>query len=247
MKVPQSKKMKPPFYYVTMCDMFNLLLAFYICMVAMADSRAGGLMSAGSGPYIKSIISSGKPSIGSGGLDSGRKQFPSEGWWVPDQQGDPDQLERVPEKLDRELAVHFKPHEASFTYVRDELVVRLPARIQYDADNRAVLTPQVIEALKLIADTVRRKPGRRVRVSGDVPASGATTTDLMDSAKQGQLAANWLLRLGLSPPQISLWGWGSSRPLVPSLPQDQANRSLTIEIYDPELRAPKQPAEKSGT
>jgi len=47
----------------------------------------------------------------------------------PEKPGDPDQLERVTERLDKELPTRFKPGEASVAYAKDAVVLRLPARL----------------------------------------------------------------------------------------------------------------------
>jgi hypothetical protein len=232
MKTPQTKKLKPPLYYVTMCDMFNLLLAFYICMVSMADTRMGALVGAGHGPFVKDIISKSKPGLGTGAPADASKPHPRDGWWIPNQKGDPDQLERVTERLDKELPTRFKPGEASVAYAKDAVVLRLPARIEYDASGNPQLSAAVMGALRLVAEVVRRKPGRAVRVSGDVPASGSLPTELYESARQGQMAFYWLNRLGVEAGQISLWGWGATRIAIPGRPSDPGNRALTLEIYD---------------
>ena len=232
MKTPQTKKLKPPLYYVTMCDMFNLLLAFYICMVSMADTRMGALVGAGHGPFVKDIISKSKPGLGTGAVADASKPHPRDGWWIPDQKGDPDQLERVTERLDKELPTRFKPNEASVSYHQDAVVLRLPARIEYDASGNPQLSPEVLSTLRLVADVVRHKAGRAVRVSGDVPSSGSLPTELYESARQGQMAFYWLNRLGVEASQISLWGWGANRIVIPDRPSDAGNRALTLEIYD---------------
>src|SRR5262249_55880829 len=140
-----------------------------------------------------------------------------------------------------ELQVRFRRDEASISYAKDALVVRMPARIDYDEKGSPKLTPAVIDSLRLIADIVRRKSGRHVRVSGDVPKSPVYEHDLLDSAQQGQLAFYLLQRQGVPPSQVSLWGWGSTRPLIASNEQDPRNRSLTLEIYE----APVNPADTS--
>jgi outer membrane protein OmpA-like peptidoglycan-associated protein len=245
MKLPETKKLKPPLYYVTMCDMFNLLLAFYICMVAMADTRMGALVGIGHGPFVRDVISKSKPGLGTGAIRNPSKPYPRDGWWIPDQRGDPDQLERVTSRLDRELPVRFKPGEASVSYQQDQVVLRLPARIEYDASGNPQLTPAVMATLQMVADIVDHHPGRTVRISGDVPSSGSLAADLYDSARQGQLASYWLTRLGVEPACISLWGWGSGRPADPARPDDQSNRGLVLEIGDDE-HAPSRTGDRHG-
>jgi outer membrane protein OmpA-like peptidoglycan-associated protein len=244
-KPPETKKLKPPLYYVTMCDMFNLLLAFYICMVAMADTRMGALVGAGHGPFVRDVISKSKPGIGTGTPANPAKTYPRDGWWIPDQQGDPDQLERVTQRLDKELPTRFRPGEVSVSYHQDTAVLRLPARIEYDANGNPRLSAAVMATLRLVAEVVRRKPGRSLRVNGDVPASGSLGADLYESARQGQMAFYWLNRLGVEPNRISLWGWGAGRISLAANPADPANRGLTLEIYDQPTHKPADTGERN--
>jgi outer membrane protein OmpA-like peptidoglycan-associated protein len=232
MRTVTPPRIRPPYYYVTMCDMFNLLLAFYICMVSFADTRMGALIGAGHGPFVKDIISRGKPGLGTGDRPGPTKPHPRDGWWIPDQRGDPDQLRTVAERIERELPIRFKPGEATVSYQRQGLILVLPARLECDADGSPRLTAAVQSILRQVADLMRRAPECSLRISGDVPASGSVATDLYDSARQGQLAYVWLQRLGVEPGRLSLWGWGAGRPVLADRPTDPANRGLTLELID---------------
>lgn len=231
MKLPATKKLKPPLYWVTMCDMFNLLLAFYICMVSMSETREFGLVSVGRGIAI-STNAKGKPGIGTGQMKKKPGRFMPDSWWVDDQPGDPDQLEAVHEKLDEQIELHFKPEEAKISYQRNSLVVKLPARINFTQSGTPLLDPSTMAVLRSVALAMHQNERRMIRVSGDVPRSESLEQDLAQSAKQGMLISYWLQRLGVNPSKISLWGWGSSRPIVPSNPSSPANSSLIIELWD---------------
>ena len=73
-------------------------------------------------------------------------------------EGDPDELERVEQKLLQELQLHFKAHEADISYEDYRLVLRLPARVNYDR-GRPTLEPGVQATMALIADQLQRNSG----------------------------------------------------------------------------------------
>jgi flagellar motor protein MotB len=231
-KYPETKKLKPPLYWVTMCDMFNLLLAFYICMVSMSETRAFGLINVGKGIAINRTNAKGFPGVGTGQMKRVETKYVPDSWWVDDQQGDPDQLDVVAVKLDEALKEHFKEDDAKIAYQKNSLLVTLPARIKFYITGTPLLDPGTMGVLRIVSQTVHQGTNRMVRISGDVPASGSFDRDLASSARQGFLISYWLQRLGVEPRRISLWGFGSSRPIIASNPASPANSSLTIEIWE---------------
>ncbi len=232
MKAPPAKKLKPPLYWVTMCDMFNLLLAFYICMVSMSDTRAFGLVSTGKGIAINTTNAAGKPSTGTGEMTKKPGRFLPDSWWIDDQPGDPDQLEVVQEKLDEQIELHFKPDEAKISYQKNSLVIKLPTRISFTQSGTHLLDPGTMAVLRSVTLAMHQNDRRMIRISGDVPRTASFEQDLTQSAKQGMLISYWLQRLGVNPSKISLWGWGSNRPIVPSSPSSPANASPIVELWD---------------
>lgn len=224
------KKRGVPAYMVSFGDMVTLLLTFFILLVALADTQEAGLVGAGRGPIVRHVLAKGQPGIMSGRLIEHRQRFKRDAWWIPSQEGDPDELEEVRDKLDQELLVRFRPDEASINYERDRLVLRLPARVRFVA-GRPVLDEALAETMTLVAERLRRDPSRRVRISGDVPAT-ILEMEWTESARLGRLVYQRLASLGVHPHQMSLWGWGANRPRLPGSPGDERNRGLTIEIMD---------------
>ena len=47
---------------------------------------------------------------------------------------------------------------------------------------------------------------------------------LLESATQGRLIYQHLLRMGVRPHQMSIWGWGSTRPMLADSPSDSRNQ-----------------------
>ena len=150
--------------------MVTLLLTFFILLVALADTQEAGLVGAGRGPLIRHVNAKGEPGIMPGRLEQHRQQYKRDAWWIPSHQGDPDQLTKVKQKLEREIPVKFKPGEASVSYEQDKVVMRLPARMDF-IDGQPVLTSAVSTVLGTIIDSLREHPNWRVRINGDVPAN----------------------------------------------------------------------------
>lgn len=233
MALPEPQKKEVPAYMVSFGDMITLLLTFFILLVALADTQTAGLVGAGRGSLIEHLLAQGSPGIMSGRLQERRLSQKQDLWWVPSQEGDPDQLERVREKLEREIPIRFKPDEATLDYHEDRLVLRLPARIEYDDSGAPVLNQAVRDVLAVVAEAVLHRPERHVRINGDVPRSGVIDVELSDSAQQARMIFENLAVRGVPGRQMSLWGWGASRPLAVSDPGRSINRGVTLEILDP--------------
>lgn len=233
MEMPKEEKRGVPAYMVSFGDMVTLLLTFFILLVALADTQEAGLVAAGQGPIVKHILAAGEPGVLSGRLRPDRQLYKRDTWWVPNQEGDPDELEEVVDKLERQIPVRFRPGEASISYERDRLVLRIPARITFDAGRPEDLSDAAKEVLGIAATALKRDAGRRVRISGDVPAARSTALELSESARNGRLVYQYLQSWhGIRPHQMSLWGWGATRLALPSSPTDTRNRAVTIEIFD---------------
>ena len=167
MDVPEDEPREVPAYMVSFGDMITLLLTF-ILLVALADTQMAGLVGAGRGPLIKHVNAEGRPGVMSGRLSERRLNNKADSWWIPDQEGDPDELERVEQKLLQELQLHFSAQEADISYEDDRLILRLPARINYD-NGRASLDQGVEATMTVVADQLQQNSERRVRINGDVP------------------------------------------------------------------------------
>ncbi|TVR44036.1 MAG: hypothetical protein EA402_08040 [Planctomycetota bacterium] len=215
---------------VSFGDMITLLLTFFILLVALADTQVAGLVGAGQGPIIPHLLADGRPGILPGRLREHRMQEKRDMWWIPSQRGDPDQLERVRQKLDEELPVRFRPGEASLHYDQDQLVLRLPARIEYSADGRPMLTPALRSTLAMVAEELRREPNLHARINGDVPKMGPLELELRESMMHARMVFDALRGEGVAAPRLSLWGWGASRPISRSQAGDSINRGITIDL-----------------
>lgn len=219
-----------PAYMVSFGDMITLLLTFFILLVAMADTQTAGLVGAGRGPLIPHVNAKGEPGIMKGRLKEDRQSYKRDSWWIPDQEGDPDQLEVVREKLMRELVTRFSADEASINYEKDKLVLRLPAELNMDEHGNFQLSQSVRSMLRMLSELTRRDQRRHIRINGDVGQKSTLASELRTSVYMGQVAFGYLQWLGVHDSQMSLWGWGVSRSVF----QDQAalNHSLTIEVFD---------------
>ena len=231
MELPKEEKRGVPAYMVSFGDMITLLLTFFILLVAMADTQDAGLVGVGRGPLIPHLNAKGQPGIMHGRLHHDRLDYKRDLWWIPSQEGSPDQLEQVTERLREELQVRFKPNEAQLDYQRDSISLRLPIRIHHH-DGHAELHPDAKAMLAIVAGAMRGKPERRVRISGDVPAGSGLSMELLESATQGRLVFNELVWQGVHQQRISLWGWGATRPKLPSTPRDPQNLGVTIEVME---------------
>jgi chemotaxis protein MotB len=232
-EIPKEEKAGVPAYMVSFGDMVTLLLTFFILLVALADTQEAGLVAAGQGPIVKHILAAGKPGVLSGRLRPDRQLYKRDTWWVPNQEGDPDEIEEVVEKLEREIPVRFKAGEASISYERDRLVLRIPARITFSEGRPEDLSPEAKQVLSIVARVLQRDADRRVRISGDVPTSRSNALELSESARNGRLVFQYLQSWhGVRPHQMSLWGWGATRLRLPSSPNDPRNRGVTIEVFD---------------
>lgn len=221
-----------PAYMVSFGDMITLLLTFFILLVALADTQTAGLVGAGQGPLIRHLNAKGEPGIMQGRLKPDRLEHKRDSWWIPDQKGDPDQLEEVREKLKKELTTKFKPGEASIDYEENRLTVRIPARVRYDASGYALMDEEVMGILEEVAYQLRRKPGRSVRISGDVGQMDTLGEELTESARLGQVVKANLQLMGVAPWQMSLWGWGTSRSAFPDERDPSLARSVTLELLE---------------
>lgn len=230
MALPVEEKPGVPGWVVTMSDMMTLLLTFFVLLVAMADTRSGALAGVGQGAFVKRVLQGGKPGIMPGAESLNHKKFELDRWWIPTQKGDPDQLEKVYEKLLREIMPRFKPDELSVTYQHHGLGITLGSRIDFDESGRPRPGPEVRALLRQIADQLRRDPSLELRIEGHAPRGESWNTDLYASAHQGALVFAWLQRLGVEPQRMSLWGWGSSRLLVRSDPSSPANRAISLQL-----------------
>lgn len=235
MGMPEEPKREIPGWIVTMSDMMTLLLTFFVLLVAMADTRSGALAGVGQGAFVRRVLQDGKPSIMPGSDARSQARYEMDRWWVPSQQGDPDQLQYVYEKLLGEIQPRFQPHELNIAYERNGLSITLGSRIGFEND-RPKPSPQVHALLRQIADQMRRNDGLTLRIQGYAPRGEAWNTDLYDSAQQGSLAFAMLVRMGVDPQRMSLWGWGSARPLIRSDPNAPANRAIVLELI-PEVTA----------
>ena len=218
-----------PAYMVSFGDMITLLLTFFILLVSMADTQTAGLVGAGRGPLVQHLNAKGEPGILKGRLNEHREKHKRDSWWIPDQEGDLDQLEEVREKLMRELVTRFSKNDASITYEKDRLVMRLPAQLQQDEQGHLQLSADVRNMLRMVAEEARRDSQRRIRINGDVGQMRYLANELRTSAHIGQVAFGYLQWLGVSDRQMSMWGWGTSRTIFHD--QSDLNRSLTVEIF----------------
>lgn len=251
MAMPEEEKRGVPAYMVSFGDMITLLLTFFILLVALADTQSAGLVGAGKGTFIEHMLSKGSPGIMSGRLREDRVSHKKDLWWVPSQEGDPDELELVKEKLDRELQQRFRPDEASITYHEDRLALRLPARILYEEDTKLpVLTADVLHTLRVAAREIRQNPQLMIRINGDVEKLPLLASDvrlkmeLTESAQQARMIYENLLALKVPASRMSLWGWGSSRPIAGSDPGNALNQGVTIELVEQPLsRDPYEPGD----
>ena len=228
-KIPEEGPPGVPAYMVSFGDMITLLLTFFILLVSMADTQTAGLVGAGRGPLVQHLNAKGEPGILNGRLRENRMSYKRDSWWIPDQEGDPDQLEEVREKLMRELVTKFSKKDASITYERERLVLRLPAQLEQDERGNLQLTADVRFMLTQVANEARRDDRQRIRINGDVGSMGTLANELRTSARIGQVAFGYLQWLGVSDKQMSMWGWGMSRTIF----QDDSslNKSLTVEIF----------------
>lgn len=227
-----------PAYMVSFGDMITLLLTFFILLVALADTQQAGLVGAGRGPLIRHVMAKGEPGILKGHLIEHRQKYKQDSWWIPDQKGDPDQLEVVREKLQRELVVKFKPNEARIRYEKDRLVMRLPARIEFDARGRPTVTEAMRDILHMIARSAYRQPNRYIRINGDVEALASRRAEWLESARLCELVYVNLTWAGMSPKRLSMWGWGAGRRVTGAAATD---RGVTIEVIDvPEIIDPEE-------
>ena len=218
-----------PAYMVSFGDMIPLLLTFFILLVALADTQTAGLVGAGRGPLVRHVNAKGEPGIFKGHLIERRMQYKRDSWWIPDQEGDPDQLEVVREKLQRELVTKFKPDEASIRYEKDRLVMRLPAKIEFDAQGRPMVSDAMREVLRSIAQIAYRRPNRYIRINGEVAPGGSRRDEWLASAHLCELVYLNLVWNGMTAKRISLWGWGASRRIAAAAAID---RGVTIEVLD---------------
>ncbi|MFW5830110.1 MAG: flagellar motor protein MotB [Planctomycetota bacterium] len=218
-----------PAYMVSFGDMITLLLTFFILLVALADTQQAGLVGAGRGPLIRHINAKGEPGIMDGRLIERQQQYKHDSWWIPDQEGDPDQLEVVREKLQKELVTRFKPHEARITYEKDRLVLRLPAKIEFDAQGRPMINQAMRDVLRTVARAGHRQSDRYIRINGEVAPGSSRHREWLDSAQLSELVYMNLLWNGMSAKRMSIWGWGASRSMTGGAAID---RGVTIEVID---------------
>ncbi|NRA36918.1 MAG: hypothetical protein HRU15_02155, partial [Planctomycetes bacterium] len=194
-----------PAYMVSFGDMITLLLTFFILLVAMADTQTAGLVGAGRGPLVPHVNAKGEPGIMKGHLKEHRLSHKRDSWWIPDQEGDPDQLEVVREKLMRELVTRFRADEASINYEKDKLVLRLPAELDVDENGNFQLSKSVRSILRTLAELTRRDEQRHIRINGDVGNKTSLASELRTSVYMGQVAFGYLQWLGVNDSQMSLW------------------------------------------
>ncbi len=218
-----------PAYMVSFGDMITLLLTFFILLVAMADTQSAGLVGAGQGPLIRHMNAKGEPGIMKGHLIEHRRTHKRDAWWIPDQDGDPDQLEVVREKLEKELVTKFKAHEAKVSYHQDRLAIRLPARIQFNVKGEPIIDEGVAEVLDMVAEIAWRYKKRFIRINGDVADLDLPWMEWSESAKVCRLVYDNLLWRGISSDRMSIWGWGATRHFAFS---GGLNRGVTIEMID---------------
>lgn len=228
MAVEEDEKPGVPAYMVSFGDMVTLLLTFFILLVAMADTQTAGLVGVGKGPIVRHVLADGRPGIMGGRTQQDRKDHKRDAWWIPDQEGDPDELELVREQLRRELKTRFRADQYQIDYDRDRVVLRLPLRLNrsddIDADVRAVLAA--------VKTALRGHPERHVRINADVPAGRTGTVELLDSAHHARRIYDLLTVEGISREQMTIWGWGATRPLFQYAPELEDNRVLTLEILE---------------
>ena len=230
MGMPEEEKRGVPAYMVSFGDMITLLLTFFILLVALADTQSAGLVGAGQGPLIPHMMAAGKPGILPGRLREDRQKKKKDQWWIPDQEGTPDELERVQQKLDEEIPTRFRLGEASLHYSKDQLVLRLPARIEYAEDGRPMLTPALRATLRTVAQELRADATLIARVNGDVPRTEVLAVELRESMLHARLVHDTLIREGVPPSRVTMWGWGASRPISRSESSGSLNRGLTIDL-----------------
>lgn len=229
-KLPKDEERPVPAWMVSFGDMITLLLTFFILLVALADTQVAGLVGAGQGPIIHHMMAAGKPGILPGRLVEHRQEEKRDMWWIPSQEGDPDQLEAVRQKLDEELVTRFTPEQASLHYRRDQLVLRLPARIEYDRDGRPRMTAAVNRVLDIVAEELAGDSTLHARINGDVPSLGPLEPELRDSMMHARIMYEGLRERGVPASRLSLWAWGASRPISDDRRGDTVNRGVTIDL-----------------
>lgn len=227
---PKDDERPVPGWMVSFGDMITLLLTFFILLVALADTQVAGLVGAGQGPIIHHMMAAGKPGILPGRLVEHRQEEKRDMWWIPSQEGDPDQLEQVRQKLDEELVTRFTPDQASLHYRRDQLVLRLPARIEYDRDGQPRMTTAVNRVIDIIAEELAADSSLHARINGDVPALGPLEPELRDSMMHARIMYEGLRERGVPASRLSLWAWGASRPISDDRRGDTVNRGVTIDL-----------------
>ena len=217
-----------PAYMTTWGDMCTLLLCFFVLLVAMSSTDAGKFQLAASSLH----------NALSGVLESFPSVMTTQDVLQPRLGGDEqnkhlaiDASRRVRKAIQRENledAIKVKVTESG-------IAIQVANPIGFDIGD-AEIKPELMGALRQIAETIGRVPGTQIRVEGhtdDLPIHTKSFPSNWElSAARALNIVKYLASEGnIEPSRLSAIGYGEYRPLVPNT--SEANRMLNrrIEIF----------------
>ncbi|WP_338467929.1 OmpA family protein [Novosphingobium sp. ZN18A2] len=128
---------------------------------------------------------------------------------------------------DRALQARFPPD-----HCQKDVEGLLSVRTIRFAEGSAAIDPASLPLVREVAEALRPCSGSRILVSGHTDPVGNEDANLRLSQQRAEAVRSELVRLGLSPRQIVARGFGSSRPLESTSPDDPANRRIEFEVLE---------------
>jgi chemotaxis protein MotB len=217
-----------PAYMLTWGDMCTLLLCFFVLLVAMSSTDAGKFNIAASSLHnaLSGVLES-FPSI----MISQEVLQPRLGGDEQNKRLAVDASQRIRKAVKRENledAIKVKVTESG-------IAIELADPIGFDI-GEAEIKPELVGALRRIAEIIGRVPGTQIRVEGhtdDLPIHTRSFPSNWDlSAARALNIVKFLAAQGnIDPARLSAIGYGEYRPLVPNTSETNRMRNRRIEIY----------------
>jgi len=226
-KKQESAKKGAPEYMLTFGDLMNLLLCFFVMMLAMADLN----------PSKFPIAASSLQNAFGGVLTS----FPTipihKNVMLPKMGGD-EQNKRMAMKAAMEVMEYAKKEkldEAIKVKVTDKgIAIKIADPMLFDI-GKAGIKPEFMMILRDLMGIINKVPDNEIRVEGHTDNTPINTVEFPSNWELSTARAvnviKYLYAQGMHPDRLSAVGYGEYRPIAPNTTAESRQKNRRIEIY----------------
>jgi outer membrane protein OmpA-like peptidoglycan-associated protein len=97
---------------------------------------------------------------------------------------------------------------------------------------KAVIRPESVAQLDVVADFMNHKKSARVEISGHTDNVGSAKSNKVLSAKRAEACRSYLVGKGIDGSRITTAGFGAERPVVPNDTPENRQKNRRIEVVE---------------